>query len=962
MLGSNAVYTAYVHNNFVDPVHRTRALDLNGNLLWSRDIYIDAGGDDDVSSEPLLALDAASNRLFVTRSTGNALALESLATADGSVHWSAPELGGVADGVTQVLALKYDSVGDRVLAIVDATVSLRISAFDAGSGSHLWTSSFGGSTGSLGQPPSAEIELTPDGLEAIVASQASSTFRTVEIYGVALSSGAVDLRNDSYTTFDYALALSPDGSRLALALGRAPSARVAVLDRATGQVQWLFKDELTTIGERPDVLFEPDGEHLLAGFMRLGGQLGQPLTPAARFLRFETASGQLLQSSEQSSGNSSLFNKAAGPSLQVLDATTHRRSFTLLDDQGGHFQRIERVENATGSILATRDFSGPAQGQLHLSELGSAGNQGWSVVQIQQGPIPSGLNPDLALSSWDLSLSAPEQLFDLPTNAFVPQSIALVGYDAETRRVAYVTIGTSTLKVIEADSGALLQDFQIDLDSVPFKALTNGSLLFPEDGDSLVLRTQSPQGDSGTDLLVVFDLPSESERWRRLLPTGSGGLIDDSPAANAGQRGVAVAQGRVLVSENKPGDVFGPPDLVCLDLADGSEQWRVEMTGAGTHPAPIAVAGGLLYAAQADSSTGLSVLSIAELDVATGSILREVPIGIDQYLLALSASDRGLAAITVRSDNILQQTFERRVWAFERFSLGLLDVREEFFYGLIPFRENLGFAALADGYIEQVGKQLEGPVLADPAPAGWAIEVDGLDLNHDVCLLDEGEAFAISDFGIPFSSVGGDSIRVFDSLSGVQLWSTSGEQASGGTSEAQHLIGSDRHEFHLLGGTTDPELTGQPSEVPAATWMRYELPDVLLSQGEVSLAGGGAVQLDLRGEVLPFGFDSPFHVVLGGQQIVQDGPQIGPFTLPFAANDPFLLAMLTPQPGVTSNFIGNLNVKGNGTATLTLPPGLDPALAGEDFFFAFAQLELSEFSQLYELTSISGVAPLLLVP
>ena len=107
----------------------------------------------------------------------------------------------------------------------------------------------------------------------------------------------------------------------------------------------------------------------------------------------------------------------------------------------------------------------------------------------------------------------------------------------------------------------------------------------------------------------------------------------------------------------------------------------------------------------------------------------------------------------------------------------------------------------------------------------------------------------------------------------------------------------------------------------------------------VTLGTGGTVDFFLAGGEAHAG---ELHVVLGTTTGTAPGILVDGFLLPLNF-DAYTQLTLT-DPTVISGGVGNLGTAGQGKASLTLPAGLNPALAGTTVHHAFALLDLGTFT------------------
>jgi hypothetical protein len=123
----------------------------------------------------------------------------------------------------------------------------------------------------------------------------------------------------------------------------------------------------------------------------------------------------------------------------------------------------------------------------------------------------------------------------------------------------------------------------------------------------------------------------------------------------------------------------------------------------------------------------------------------------------------------------------------------------------------------------------------------------------------------------------------------------------------------------------------------------------------ISLLAGGQQVLTLDAGALHAGW---FYWVLGSATGTTPGLSIGGLlALPLNFDGYFKLTLLNSGLGPFGNFRGQLDAAGMATATLTVPPGVDPTLAGVTLNHAFLGAEVSGVHDL-----VSNAVPVTFVP
>jgi outer membrane protein assembly factor BamB len=938
------------------PFVRTEALDAQGNVLWTRDIY-DSAATSAPTSAPLardLIHDAAGGRVIQGRTLDDQLLVEALDENTGQVIWSTALNVDPLLSADSVRRLAFDEDRNRVLAFTVESSVLELHSLDVTSGAVAWSTELEQVFGSALQDP--EYAYSPATQELVVASKTGSGFLPVRVQRVDLATGAAVAINDQYSANFFDVAVSSDGQRIALALGRQPSARLAMLDAQSGSVQWFFKDEATVYDDLPNVEFEPDGAHLLAGYMSRGVQAIVTEPSGARFLRFRTSDGQIVWSNEQAGSSVPIVGTATGPQLLEVDAATHLRSFTLTQAGGQHVQRIERVLNADGSVTASLTEDGSGSGALHFEELGTDENGDHvAVLQLQaMGQAPSLSFPEFALGRWDFA-SGTTQIAAFDSFGFEGTLPAASIFDSENRRAALVTSGAVSgdflLSVVDVDSGDLVQ--QLTLAKPP----GTGSVMvrFSPDGKFAGVRTYSASFFANfPDRLWMIDLESGQVIWERDLPRGADALPEIPNDTEAGQSMLEFAGDRVYVTDAVADSTPIEHRLHCLDVATGAPIWQRDLGCYAVPTAVLSVTSDAVYAIGELDLGPVTSPTLLELSLDDGSVQSTIPLPAGECVMAIYAKQDAVGLLT--RDPAVSASIPKRAWVYDRSDLSLLDTRVGGYFGLVPLAPSLGFAFYEFGRIDQLGVQLPGIAIQTP----WSVDVD-FGATAKLVPVDGGQALlrtaALLTTDLP------QQVKVWDARTGAELWSAENFLPDAETLE---FTGSAADEFHVW---EQSQSTGATSGEAFASRLRtFAFPDVLVVPGELSLQTGGLARLELRGDLTMNLQDKALYAVLGGLATVSNGPTLGALQLPFDAADPFFLATLVPQPGTFIDFAGTLDPYGNATAQVSVPTGLDPALAGEDFYFAFAQFERFLVTQgstvvwKYFLTDISDAAPLTLIP
>ena len=939
------------------PLVRTEAWDDQLNVLWTRDSY-DAKALGAPNSPPLardLIHDGQNGLIIHGRTLAESMVVEALDEATGQTVWETPiQLSPVEDS-NSIRRLAWDAGSQRVLAFAVDGDGLWLHALESNSGQIAWSTELGPALGNTQQDP--EFAIAPSTRELFVASKLNATFVSVRVQRVDLATGTATLLNDQYKANYYDIDATQDGSKVALALGPIPSTRVALLDGQSGAIDWVFKDEDTAFGDLPEIRFETDGAHVLAGFMSRGAEGSSPFPTASqpsgsRFIRFRSSDGQKSWDQSFQEANDPIVGTASGPQITLQSNGIHQRSYTLTLPGGQHFQRIERVFNSTGQVIAGFASIGEGGGALHLQELGQdATGANLAIAQLQDPQSALSANsPTLGLLSWRYSsIGVDVEPFD----AEAVEGVRPLGsaFAPESRIAALVSEGAVSndliLTVTELDSGQVLAQAAFDKPYPGASAMVRLS----EDGQYAAVRSRSFLFlGAPSDRLWVIDLQTGNVAWERELPRGTEALPGFIGSPEAGYSSLELAEGRVLVTDAIPSSDPVQHRLHCLELATGAELWNRDLGCHGSIEAHIAVDAPSVYAAGELDLGPTTAPTILDLDLQDGSVRSQIPLPAEQCILALSVQSDSVGVLTEGPEALFDNL--SRCWAFDRETLALLDTQEGVYFGLVPLSGPLGFAVIGLEDIQQVGLR----DFVSPGQSPWTIEAP-------FALPGEWVSVENGDLLVRWEGQVGQDLRLtaWDAFSGAELWQVEDFLPD---SSGIALAASPANELHVW-NQVEASVASSQGQIFATEVRSLRFPDVYIAPGQLSLSTGGQAELELRGELSNKSTFSNIYFVLGGSAPVANGPLIGQFTLPFDPLDPFFAATLASQTGTFDDFDGNLNIAGNATARVTIPAGLDPALAGEDFYFSFAQFELTEVApgvSDFEITGIGSPAPLMLVP
>jgi hypothetical protein len=122
----------------------------------------------------------------------------------------------------------------------------------------------------------------------------------------------------------------------------------------------------------------------------------------------------------------------------------------------------------------------------------------------------------------------------------------------------------------------------------------------------------------------------------------------------------------------------------------------------------------------------------------------------------------------------------------------------------------------------------------------------------------------------------------------------------------------------------------------------------------LSLATGGVQQLAVGASTLGAG---SLYLIAGSLSGTSPGLTVGQFLVPLNPDDWFVITLQNPNTFPMSGFQGVLDGAGAAVATLTLPPGLPPVIAGAVINHAAGIVTPGGI-----LVGVSGAASLTLVP
>ena len=135
--------------------------------------------------------------------------------------------------------------------------------------------------------------------------------------------------------------------------------------------------------------------------------------------------------------------------------------------------------------------------------------------------------------------------------------------------------------------------------------------------------------------------------------------------------------------------------------------------------------------------------------------------------------------------------------------------------------------------------------------------------------------------------------------------------------------------------------------------LAIDLPELTAFPGSLSLSAGGSQQFDLSGHGAQ---GNAVALLLGSLSGTSPGLPLTTGLLPLNPDAYFTLTLTAPNQPPLSGSLGLLSPSGHREASLSLPPGTLPALAGATLHHAWVGLQGSNVSL------ISNPVPLALLP
>lgn len=627
-----------------------------------------------------------------------------------------------------------------------------------------------------------------------------------------------------------------------------------------------------------------------------------------------------------------LSNSAAQVSSDLVQGQSGEWLWATNLFAGGQSPDCKRLSQSTGAILGSVALA-PADTLLDEVRLAGVDSTGQARVAYAEEPTQ--------LFFGTLDPGTPGLLaFSLLPNVGIAEerSVAVLSHPDGVHAALLRTLPSAPRKrevlYVDVQGGSVV--WRQELTSIcEGWQLTNpwfsefDELAFTPDGQSLIVAHWDDELSPATCASFVesFDVATGALEWATAGFTNTALPADASLRSSAGQSALHVTDEQVVLYFYSPeGDAF---DLQFLDRADGSIL-GVHNLGSDDFQAELApffaVQGGFAYAATFgfDFDAFTPEFGLRKVDLATRTAVADHPLpGPPSMILA---KPEGVLVVLDQGEAPLQDAL--------LFDLDLATsstvVANERIHSAVALGAQDGFALYGDTLARQVA---DAPELAeDPSLADWT-SAAGV-LSGGTVALNSGDAVFEwrADLGVVSASVR-------DTHSGTELWTSA------------DLFGPDRFIEFLtvepnamgplrLATTGYAVVPGGPQDFTrSSTLWEFALPELLIEPPSVSVAAGGSFELRLRGAEQDPSTDA--YLVIGGLQQAP-GPLIDGLPLPFAASDPYLLTtLLQANQGPFQNTAGTLTPEGNATATLTLPPGSPPTLAGLTLLHAWLRIELT---------------------
>ena len=882
-------------------VHAFARLVADGSLAWTQVTSLPPG-QDTVALEVLLSEPTLSALVISARD--EELLIQSHDLATGDLLWSSSiddELSAAAPVVSS-FALSPDGLTLYAGNMVRTTVSsfsfdTQVTALDVSNGEHKWVRR-------IPKSSSPSIAVRPDGTRIGLANVASYGPEAIELNA---QDGSIAWRQtlaESAFNQSSAVLYSPDGSAIAVAFGEQSlvdyGTTIEAFESPSGQPKWA-----QTLGVSDPQGFLPVPFTTLSGkssqeFLLTGKEyLGiNDLRDSVQSLSWQTGTASAPQL-EEYQGQETNYERVFGVDgqdrfvavLRTATAPPESIESLVIQRRSSDLQSVEQVEPL--ELLL------PAQSRVLAAELSVDGS---SMIWVRLTP-DNNSNPALSIECTSAVDGSPQWSTELdsdpsPSGVQVAQSP-----DGQRVYVAY------------SDG---LPSFTGDLQLFCVDAL-----------DGQVLWEQQELSVWGSEVGVIGSDSEKTERVatedRRYLLATNSGLVYSATKYTFGQP-------------------LGSQDIVVAMNADGTERWRHEAQPesgiwANSHQPYLAICDDrLMFVQPVNPTGGLSIrYEVIALNLDSGVLLDSFALPEFRYVRRMVGSS-SMLALTLGGPNQSADAPGDQALLFDPDLMGAVESATGSFARIVRLSPELGFAFIEADRVQQLGSALQFP--------GWVLEGVTLDPDRTIAV-EEGEAL----LSLEISQNGQLDGTCYDALEGRELWKTyqliSSIDASAfvAVASAPDSILCIVEGEDVLGSSTQLALS-QPY------LLGVQLPSLLVDPKSVSLITGGTLSFELRLPRPESSQTQDIYFLLAGTELSSAGPQINGLQIPFAPTDPLLSLFLTNYNTTTLHqTLGVLSSFGNtDLPQVVAPAGLDPALQGEDFFFAALRFETDPLPNLVQVT------------
>lgn len=811
-----------------------------------------------------------------------------------------------------------------------------------------------------------DVELSADGQRLYLAGRSSAQAGTSLIKGTAMaldvSSGAELWRTTEPDQPIVHVEEEPGSTRVlllsAVSIGSQDTSnggRLWSVDGAIGSEFW--SQTLPAHRQYPGGLeFTGDGSGLIVAWNHTDPGNLLPLSLGGVLERFSSANGQSLWQRVAPPYTQFSSGQTLGPHLSVgagglgvwsygttegtpifgLPSTAALEGFDLMTGQpvfnqevaGQIYSGIQSVGSSDEFIYTDFDSSANPFGSVTLTIEASTlkrasesnGNVTFGFKEQVSGPIGS-----FAVN------------FEATDDASLAGMMRYVE-DAEPRlEIVWLDLETGTELWVDVLTDAAGLDI-----SGGFEDRNREMLLSPDDS-VLVSAVRGDAGSSYSLRLRAYDVATGQLLWSESFSKQIGAVLEGEGMTRPGLRGIEVTNEEVLLTGNA--NAVGGMLLASRGLLDGVANWTL-LSGPGVtgyiNSSCIALDGDSVYAALEAPQGALQdeARRIVRVDRITGAILGTFDIDTEGYIATLLAKGEGEPLLVtdqtslgigglIGDSRLLTSDLGSIVAEFPGASGGR---------ALTPGEGYLIGGAIQGGDVASAGEvniDVHLAAVLEAAPGGVPFTVDVLDrgqLAFDLLTVNP-----VSGEPEPF-------LRLWDATDGAFMWA--GPLFGGllpAFSEVVHLEQlPGRAGFIGAEAASQVAAPAPQTSAPSPVVQIIDLPELIVEPREVSLSGGTQLDYWLRRNAEATGPQAYF--LLGGLDEVANGPLIDGLQMPFAATDAYTLLTLTQaNQGNFVNTLGLLDEFGNARARIDSPAGLDPALLGETFHYAWLTVDLALF-------------------